>query len=59
MLKQAEHLESNPDATHVLVQLDPDTGEPGEPFIVDNRADVLHLAELLREKARATRNARN
>jgi hypothetical protein len=59
MLKQAQHLEANPDATHVLVQLDADTGEPGEPLIVDNRDDVLLLAKLLREKAQALRNARN
>ncbi len=59
MLRQAEHLEANPDATHVLCQIDPDTGEAGEQIIVDNREDVLYLAKLMREKALLFRNSQN
>ncbi len=56
ILEQAEHLEANPNATHVLLQVDLDTGVPTEPIILDNRADVLFAANLMRERAEELRN---
>jgi hypothetical protein len=60
LLDQAEYLEANLNATHVLAPLDPETGAPMmQPIALTTPEEVLLMAALLREKAQEWRNALN